>query len=386
MKSIGIIAEYNPFHNGHLYQINKIKEMYPDYAIVVVLSGNFVERGDVAIIDKFKRSEIALLNGVDLVVELPFPFATQSADIFAYGAVTILEHLGVEKLIFGSENDNIEDLELIAKTQLENDDFDKLVKIYSKMGKNYPTALSCSLEDLTGKKVIYPNDLLGVSYIKTILKNNYRIKPEVIKRTNDYLDKELSNNYISSASAIREALKNNINIDKHIPKNEIEFINNMHFIDDYFNILKYKIITEEDLSIYMDVDEGLDMLLKKKIDEANNYNELVNIIKSKRYTYNRINRMLIHILCNFTKEKANKFREIKYIRILGLNDIGSKYLNSIKKDIDIPIISKVMREKDEMLQYEIDTTRIYDLFNRSDLVNKEYNKIIYIGGINNDQE
>ena len=175
MKAIGIVAEYNPFHNGHLYQIEMIKKKYPDYAIVVVMSGHFMQRGDVSIIDKWKRCEIALKNGVDLVVELPYPFATQSADIFAYGAITILEKLKCERVIFGSESNSIDDLELIARTQLENKDFDSLVHYYSKMGKNYPTALSCALEELTGKKIDTPNDLLSISYIKTILKNHYQI-------------------------------------------------------------------------------------------------------------------------------------------------------------------------------------------------------------------
>ena len=171
MKSIGIIAEYNPFHNGHLYHINKIKEKYPDYSIVLVMTGNFTERGDVAIIDKWKRKDIALNYGIDLVIELPFPFSTQSADFFAYGAITLLEKLQVEKVIFGSESNNVKDLELIAKTELENDLFDNLVSIYSKMGYNYPTALSKALEDLTSIKIDTPNDLLGISYIKTILKH-----------------------------------------------------------------------------------------------------------------------------------------------------------------------------------------------------------------------
>ena len=193
METIGIIAEYNPFHNGHLYHLNTIKEMYPDSTIVLVMNGNFTERGDVSIIDKWKKTKIAINLGIDLVIELPYPFATQSADHFAYGAVTLLEKLNVDKLVFGSESNNIEDLKLIAKTQIENDEFEKLVKIYSKMGKNYPTALSCALEDLTGKKIETPNDLLGISYIKAILENNYKIKPETIKRTNDYHSTELNN-------------------------------------------------------------------------------------------------------------------------------------------------------------------------------------------------
>ena len=176
MKTIGIIAEYNPFHEGHLYHIKKIKEKYPEDKIVLVMCGNFTERGEVTIIDKWKRTENALKNGIDLVVELPYPFATQSADFFAYGAITILEKLQVDKVIFGSESNDIQTLEKIAKVQIENDDFDQLVKIHSRLGKNYPTAISAAIEDLTGEKVITPNDLLGVSYLKTILKNHYTIQ------------------------------------------------------------------------------------------------------------------------------------------------------------------------------------------------------------------
>ena len=378
METIGIIAEYDPFHNGHLYHLNTIKEMYPDKTIVLVMNGNFTERGDVSIIDKWKRTNIALNLGIDLVVELPYPFATQSADHFAYGSVTLLEKLKVDKLIFGSESNNIEDLKLIAKTQIENDEFEKLVKIYSKMGKNYPTALSCALEDLTGKKIETPNDLLGISYIKTILENNYKIIPETIKRTNDYHSTELDNE-ISSATSIREALKENKNVDLHVPEETRKQLNNLHFIDDYFNILKYKIITEKDLSIYQTVDEGIDNLLKKEIVNATSYDDLIKRIKSKRYTYNKISRMLIHILCNFTKEKREHFNDIKYIRILGLNKKGSNYLNTIKKDLELPLISKITREKDEMLDFEIETTKIYDIINNENLLKREFERIIYKG-------
>lgn len=383
MKIVGLVVEYNPFHNGHLYQINKIKEKYPEYAIIVVMSGNFTERGNVTIIDKWKRTKTALENGVDLVVELPFPFATQSADFFAYGGITILEQLKVEKVIFGSESDNIEDLKLIANCQLNNIEFDKLVKIYSKMGKNYPTALSCALEDLTGKRIDSPNDLLGISYIKTILKNNYNIKPEIIKRTNNYHEKKLESD-ISSATAIREAIKNNQSIKNEIPYSEKNYFKPIYQLEDYFTLLKYKIITEEDLSIYQTVDEGIDKVLKKEINQVKSIEEFIQKVKSKRYTYNKISRMIIHILCNFTKEKAAKMNEIKYIRILGLNKKGSLYLNQIKKDLSIPLISKITREKNEMLEFEMNTTKIYDIINNNDLFKRESKSIIYLGDEDHD--
>ena len=376
MKAIGIIAEYNPFHNGHLYHLNKIKEKYPDYTIVLVMNGNFTERGEVTIIDKWKRSDIALELGIDLVIELPFSFATQSADFYAYGAITILEKLGVEKVVFGSESDNIHDLKLIAETQLNNDEFDKLVKVYCKLGNNYPTALSKALEDLVGKKITTPNDLLGISYIKTILKNNYKIIPETIKRTNDYHDKELNNTF-SSATSIRESLKQDKSIKDQVPINTLKRLNNLHYMDMYFNILKYKIITEDNLEKYQTVETGMNKKLKEVISNVNTYDELIKSLKSKKDTYNKISRMLLHILCNFTKEDAEAFKEIKYIRILGFNKNGKEYLNNIKKDLDVPIISKITREKDPMLEFELNTTKIYDLIYNEGLFTKEYQNHLY---------
>ena len=379
MKSIGIIAEYNPFHNGHLYHLSKIKELYPDHTIVLVMSGNFTERGDVSIIDKWKKTEIAKKAGIDLIIELPFPFATQSADYFSYGAITLLEHLKVEKVIFGSESDNIEDLNLIAETQLNNEDFDKLVKIYSKFGHNYPTALSLALKDLTGKIITTPNDLLGISYIKAIKQNNYKIIPETIKRTSDYHDTSLEEH--SSATAIRNALKENKDITNFVPDFTKEYLTNLHFIEDYFPLLKYKIITEQDLSIYQTVDEGLDSSLKKHISEVSTYEELIDKLKSKRYTRNKITRMLLHILCGFTKEKARQFKEITYIRLLGFSEKGQQYLSKIKKEVEIPIISKINREKDPMLEFELHVNTIYSLTdqNEIELNKKEYRNLMSKG-------
>ena len=356
---IGIIAEFNPLHNGHLYLINKIKEKYEDASIILVLSGNYTQRGIPSIIDKWKKTELSLKLGIDLVVELPFPFSTQSADYFAYGATTLLNYLKVDKLIFGSESNDIKVLEKIVDAQ-KDDKFNTLVKLYCKSGYNYPTALSLSLEELTNEKVTTPNDLLGISYIKAIKENNYSIEVETIKRTNNYHEEELEKD-ISSATSIRKALKEEIDISNQVPKIELYYLNELHYIDDYFNIIKYKIITEEDLSIYQTVDKEIVKKLKKEILNSNNIDEFIKRIKTKRYTYNKISRMLLHILTNFTKEKAKKFNKISYIRVLGINNTGRNILNSIKKDIEIPIISKITKEKDSMLEYELEVDKIYYL-------------------------
>ena len=356
---IGIIAEFNPLHNGHLYLINKIKEKYEDASIILVLSGNYTQRGIPSIIDKWKKTELSLKLGIDLVIELPFPFSTQSADYFAYGATTILNYLKVDKLVFGSESNDIKVLEKIVDAQ-KDDKFNTLVKLYCKSGYNYPTALSLSLEELTNEKITTPNDLLGISYIKTIKENNYNIEVETIKRTNDYHKEELEED-ISSATSIRKALKEGIDISNQVPKIELDYLNELHYIDDYFNIIKYKIITEDDLSIYQTVDKEIIKKLKKEILNSNNIDEFIKRIKTKRYTYNKISRMLLHILTNFTKEKAKLFNDISYIRILGFNNTGRTILNNIKKDIDIPIISKITKEKDPMLEYELEVDKIYYL-------------------------
>jgi len=353
MKTIGIICEYNPFHNGHLYHLNKIKELYPDSLIILVLNGYFLERGDVSIISKQNKTNIALLNGIDIVIELPFVYGTQSADIFANASITMLEELKCEYVIFGSECNDLEKLHKITDYTLNNKDlYNEDVKKYLNEGLNYPTALAKAINiDFDFNS----NDLLGISYLKSIKINNYKIKPLTIKRTNNYLDTE-SNDKIISATNIRNKILNNIYISNYVPSNTINFIENIT-LDDFFDKIKYKIITEHDLSIYLDVDEGIENRLKKVVPECQNINELIEKTKSKRYTYNKIRRMLIHILIGFTKED-NKNLTFDYIKILGFNNIGKKYLNKVKKDINIPLIPN---KNSLTYKYEIKATLIYDL-------------------------
>ena len=167
--NIGIICEYNPFHYGHLYHLNKIKEIYPDSNIILVLSGWITERGDLSLIDKFKKADIALKYGVNLVVELPFKYI-QSADYFAKGAVGILNELKCDTIVFGSESNNVDELINLATIQLNNKKYDKLVKEYLNEGINYPTAMSKALKTITNKTIDTPNDILGLSYVKEIIK------------------------------------------------------------------------------------------------------------------------------------------------------------------------------------------------------------------------
>ena len=292
--AIGIICEYNPFHNGHIYHLNKIKELYKDEEIILVLSGNYTQRGLPSIIEKYDKALLALTYGVDLVIELPFSFSTQSSDFFAKGSLQILNKLKCNKLVFGSESDDIEVLKSLANIQLNNKEYNTLVKEDLDKGINYPTAMSNALKKITNKTVSDANDLLALSYIKEIISNKYNIEPISIKRTNNYNDKNLTGS-ISSATSIREALKNSKDIKETVPKETIKLINKFDEIK-YFNYLKYKVLSDKDLSIYQTVDEGLDNKIKKEIVNCNTIQELIDKIKSKRYTYNKLNRMFTHII------------------------------------------------------------------------------------------
>lgn len=373
MTTIGIICEYNPFHNGHIYHIKKIKELYKDSIIILVMSGNFLQRGDTSLINKWDKTKIALNNNIDLVVELPFVFATQSADIFAHGAIQILNELKVDKLVFGSECDNIELLKDLANIQINNKKYENLIKKYTNDGYNYPTAMSIALKDLGKKEINNPNDILGLCYIKEIIKQKSNIEPITIKRTSNYHSTAL--NTICSATAIRESIKNNKDITNYVPNDTIKYIKNC-FIDSYYELIKYKIITCKNLEQYETVDNNIKYRINKYIYTANTLQELIDKVKTKRYTYNRIKRMLIHILCDFTKEENKKCKDIHYIRILGFNNKGRNYLKKIKKQCTIPIISNFSKIKDIMLDIEFRATCIYSLSNNQEIASEYKNKPI----------
>ncbi len=371
MNVIGIICEYNPFHKGHIYHIDKIKEMYPDSLIIACISSSFTQRGEISILNKWDKTKIALDNNIDLVVELPTLFSTQSADIFAKAALKILNELKIEKLVFGSECNNIDTLKEVAKIQIDNKDFDNKVKEYIDMGNNYPTSLSLALNSFNINKIDNPNDLLGVSYIKEILKNKYNIEPISIKRTNNYHGNNKGN--IISATEIRNLLKNNKSVKKYINYDE----KILYKSTNYFELLKYEILNhEKDLITISEIDEGIERRIIKAIDNSNSLEELIKNIKTKRYTYNKIKRLLNHILLNIQKEDTKL--NIDYIRILGFNNKGKNYLNRIKKDMNIKPITKYKDTTSKILEIEKKVTKIHSLIvNDNNQIIEEFTKPIY---------
>ena len=364
MNTIGIICEYNPFHNGHLYHIEKIKELFPDSLIVLVMTNYFTERGSISILNKKEKTTIALNHNIDLVVELPFKYGVSSADIFALGSIKILKELKVDYLVFGSESNDIEKLKELANIQLNNKEYPTLVKKYLDKGINYPTALSNALKELTNTTINEPNDLLGLSYVKEIIKQKANITPISIERSNDYH---------KSSTEIRNNI-NNDSIKKYVPDDVYEVLKEKKEVN-YFNYLKYKIISDKDLSKYLDVDEGIGNRLIKYINESNNLDDYIKLIKTRRYTYNKINRMFIHILTSYIKEEHNT--KLEYIRVLGFNKNGRNYLNKIKKDIKVPIITNVKKKDELLLSTDIKVEKIYNLITNNDL-NSYKDPVIFI--------
>ena len=371
MTIIGLICEYNPFHNGHLYHLKKIKEKYPDSLLILCLNGYFLERGEISIINKFAKVQIALENNIDIVIELPVLFGCQSADNFAANSIKLLDALNVDKIIFGSESNNLNLLMKIAKKQEMLNQ--TIMKKHLKQGDSYSKSLIKSLNE----KELKANDLLGVSYCKAILNKKLNIELETILRTNDFNDTK-ANDDIVSAQNIREKIKNKIDITNYLPKTSKNKILNINY-DLYFKLLKHKILTDFNLKQYLDVNEGIENLLIKEIKTCNNYDEFLKKIKSKRYNNNRLQRMLLHINLGILKKDAKE--KINYVRILGFNLKGKNYLNQERKNFKLP--TKI-DSKSIIRDYELKASLLYDLLTGQNTYQQELkNKPIYINTADN---
>ncbi len=406
MKVVGLITEYNPFHNGHLYHVLESKKVTGADFVVVVMSGNFVQRGTPAIMDKYLRAKMALLNGADLVIELPVCYACASAEFFSLGAVSILNKINVvDFLCFGSELGDVNILKNIADVFVEEPAlFKEFIKKFIKSGLSYPlareNALVKYLEEVNvmgldinfAKEIISsPNNILGIEYLKALTKIKSNIQPFTINRkTANYHDLSL-NEIISSATAIRKSLISNnelSNFEKNVPKNVFGIMRENFsksfpiYEDDFSLMLKYKILLENNnLAKYMDVNKDLMNRILNNIDNFGTFNDFSDLLKTKQLTKTRIYRALIHILLDITRNEFDYFLGngiTPYARILGFRKSSSKLLRKIQDNSDIPIITKVGDAKNilndasiKMFNKDILATNIYN-----SLVHDKYNTII----------
>lgn len=364
MKILALITEYNPFHNGHIYHIEKAKELIQPDVTIAIMSGNFTQRGEMAITDKFTRTKAAL-QYVDLVAELPLLNAMSFADDFALGGVHTAKVLGATDLVFGSESGNIGDLKAAAEQSAHlqhSSEFHNLLK----QGFSYPRAMS----ELSNNKLLsQPNDTLGIAYINAIRKLGATIKPETITRSgNNYSDAKLSDTAFSSATSLRSALfKGDLeNAAQFMPEDLIKDMMTGHLSsnEDFFNTLKVTILTrspEELKNIYM-MTEGLEHRLKKFVRTARNYDEFLSAVKTKRYTWTRLSRLMIAILLNITNEVMQTHELTKNIRILGMTENGQQYLKTLEDPI---IITNVNKKNRSHISHEVTATEVYNTFSNN---------------------
>lgn len=391
MKICGIIAEYNPFHNGHKYQIDKIKEDLKADAIVAVMSGNFIQRGQPALFDKWTRTKMALLNGVDLVIELPTYYSVSSAEFFATGGIGLLNSLGIiDDVCFGASTEDIDTLKRIANVLfLEPEGFKKLLHSDLKRGASFPTARSNALKNFLKKEydakyiadiLLDSNNILAIEYLKALQYLNSDINAVAIKRKGAaYNSLEIIDN-IASATAIRERIMNNKfdEISNLVPENCYELIEQEISngklpvsIDNFEKEILYSLrkMTTEDISLLNDVSEGLENILKKCSNEEFTLEKYIEAVKSKRYTKTRIQRLCMNALLEIKKVDVECYKHnLQYIRVLGFNKAGEKLLSRIYNNANIPIVTNVPKfmkvandVQKKMLEKDILASNIYTL-------------------------
>lgn len=363
MSIAGIIAEYNPFHNGHKYHIQKAKELTGASHVIVIMSGNFVQRGTPAIIDKYCRTRMALCEGADIVIELPYTAALSSAKDFAYTAVGMLCSMGcVSHLVFGSECNNLPLLNTITDILTdESIQFKNALSHYLKAGLTYPKARYLAvceeMQDKTVENVLnMPNNILGIEYLCALKELNSTITPYTILRSDSgYLDHNLSTGDFSSALAIRNDMTQGTNslYQKYIPHNAAQILNNYItdnsvLIENDFSQLLYSklayILSKEnniDLFLaYQDVNEDIANSIKNNFSTFNSFTDFSTTLKSKNYTKTRIDRILMHILLECTKEHINTTRNTGFGKLLGFNKSASSILRKIQDESSFKIITK----------------------------------------------
>ena len=393
-KRIGIIAEYNPFHNGHLYQIQKAKESTGADTVIAVMSGNFTQRGDTSLINKFEKAKIALQNEVDMVIELPTIYSISSSENFALGGIKILNEIGnIDYLVFGIEEENLEKLQAIADVLVnENDEFKRNIKEELDKGNSYPKAREIVLKKVLSSENVEnimqkPNNILAIEYLKALKTTNSKIKPFAIKRKNTmHNDENINENYASGTYIRKLFIENNFNeIKKVVPKYTYERLLELKnqgtyvsSINDFSDIVIYKIrtMTKEEISKIADVNEGLENSIKLASTTCKTIDEIIEKVSTKRYTKTRISRILTYILLDITKSEMEQSKNAnQYIRVLGINKKCEGILKTINNDKLITSLKKFEENNGENQLLNIDkkATEIYTIkYQKSVQANLDY--------------
>lgn len=411
-RVLGIIAEYNPFHNGHMYHLQKAKEQSGAQYCICVMSGNFVQRGNTSIVNKWKKAEMALLNGVDLVIELPTIYSVASAEGFSLGAIKLLNNLKiVDAISFGTETSDFAALNNISSIVNEEPmKYKSILNSELKKGLSFPKARENALMLYLNDNKRYdnilntPNNILAIEYLKALKKIKSTIQPIPIKREKVYYNDNVIVDEFASATAIRKLLKNEefSEIRKVVPKSTYQILKKETELGNVvLDLLRYekeiiynlRRMTVSEIAELPDVNEGLEHSLKNAANYSNDITNLINIVKTKRYTVTRIQRILICALLGITKRDVGMAKKAEpYIRVLGFNEKGKELISRInKQNPKATVITSVKKFQDKnnnnknskiykrLLDIDIFSTNVYTMACKSEsLANLDYTKNMVI--------
>lgn len=383
MKVAGIVAEYNPFHNGHLYHLRETKKKLDPDVTIAVMSGDFLQRGEPALLSKWPRTKMALKSGVDLVFELPYAYAVQKADTFAAGAVAILDQLGADFLCFGSESGDMSSFQhTLSLMELHDESMRHAVKSRMAEGYSYPKAFALAFQSAAAGSdrplvdFFQPNNNLGFHYLRAIKARRSKMRAATVARTGtDYHDDKLfTGQPIASSTGIRKHLLEGKPVGElrnKLPADVFECLQiaakngRLTGWEVFFPFLKYRLLSTaaDDLTSFYGMEEGIEHRLVKKIKQAEHFSDFIAALKTKRYTWTRLQRLAAHVLTGAKKnvmKSALGQENVPYLRLLGMNQAGRDYLHSIKKQLSVPLISKIKKERHPLLDLDIKTAQLYE--------------------------
>lgn len=371
MKACGIIVEYNPFHKGHAYHVQKARELSGAEVVVAVMSGNFLQRGEPAILDKWTRAKQALDNGVDLVVELPVAWAVQSADYFARGGIKLLQALNCHSLCFGTDSPKAIDYAAFGQFAVENEAL--IAAKYKELADkqlNYPQQMTRVFQELYPELHLdfdSPNHVLGLSYAKENAKYKQPMKLIQLKREVAHYNEETIHQQFASATAVRAgALKGAWQeLAPVVPEETYTDLRKGSLVswENYWPLLKYRLISSsvEELREIYQMTEGLEYRLKEQVLGAANFQQFIEAVKTKRYTWTRLQRLSVYTLLSISDQEIRESWENSSLRILGMSESGQNYLKSQKEAAGLPILTKQSKQMSRYFEAGLKSDRIYQL-------------------------
>ena len=362
MQAVGMVVEFNPFHNGHAYYVQQAKKQTGADVAVAVMSGNFTQRGEPTIVDKWERTRAALANGVDLVVELPLYFACQPAHRFAAGALALLDQLQVPTVAFGAEHPQWDFKKFVRLAA----DFDQAaLKQYN---ATYATQFNDQLAQQTGVSLKSPNDILAFAYNKAVLDHHYQMRLVPIQRVGSNYHDQVITGRIASASAIREAVDQHASFAEAVPGETGAALRQLSSVPDWedlYPLLRNQLIQAplESLRQTYQMAEGLEFRLKTAAQQSLGFDQFIHAIKTKRYTYAHLIRLCLYTTLQLTEEELARHAAHPYIHILGFNQRGQEYLHQVKKQVAIPLFTKVSQQmRDRLYNVDYRAGKLYQTF------------------------